>query len=269
MMDKVKADLHIHTMTSDGSEKLDTILTQARKNGITHVAFSDHDTTKDAAEHQNIAKAYGVTAIKAVEMSAYHKQTGRKVHILGYQYQKDEEIEKIGSITLEKRNQNCLDQIEILRKLGYHIDLAELRRLTGDCIYKQHILDYLVQTGQSEAIFGKIYQTIFKNGGPCDFDITYPEAADVVEAILRAGGKPVLAHPGQQQNFDILPELYEAGLKGIEKNHPSNSPEDREKIALLARKYGLFITGGSDFHGRYEKIDRQIGCEFVTDLNWI
>ena len=246
------ADLHVHTNVSDCSMPAENILKKAKKSGITHIAFTDHDTTQCAFEHQRLAAEFGIQAIPAVEMSAYDYEGKRKVHILGYGYKTTEHIEAIGSETLRKRHENCLRQIHILNNIGYQVPVEEVQKMAGDCIYKQHILDYLLKTGQSKSLFGDIYRNIFKNGGPCDFDITYPNAAEVVEAIKKDGGKAVLAHPGQQKNFDIIPLLVQSGLDGIECNHPSNKDEDKKKVEAYAREYGLFLTGGSDFHGQYE-----------------
>lgn len=69
----------------------------------------------------------------------------------------------------------------------------------------------------------------------------------------------MLAHPGQQDNFSVIPGLVAAGLSWIEWNHPSNGGEDRKKIMSYAGEYGLFLTGGSDFHGRYEREGADLG----------
>lgn len=246
------ADLHVHTNVSDCSMSAEDILKKAKREGITHIAFTDHDTVKFAFKHQRLAAEFGIQAIPAVEMSAYDYKGKRKVHILGYGYETTEHIEAIGSETLRRRHENCLRQIHILNDLGYQVPTEEVQKLAGDCIYKQHILDYLLQTGQSKSLFGDVYRNIFKNGGPCDFDIAYPDAIEAVKAIRADGGMAVLAHPGQQKNFDIIPMLVQAGLNGIEWNHPSNKNEDKKKIEEYAYEYGLFLTGGSDFHGKYE-----------------
>lgn len=254
------ADLHVHTRISDCSESIQDILRRAKESGITHIAFTDHDTTKFANEHALAASTYGILAIPAVEMSAYGKNEKKKAHILGYGYRSVSHIEEIGKETLRKRDENGVRQIEILRGLGYRIWPEHVRRISGDCIYKQHILDYLVSTKQAMSIYGDVYTRIFKNQGPCDFDITYPEAVDVVRAIKADGGYAVLAHPGQQDNFEMLPDLVEAGLDGIEYAHPAHTKADMEKVAQWSRHYGLFMTGGSDYHGRYEKVSTNLGC---------
>mgnify|MGYP001073815938 FL=1 len=150
--------------------------------------------------------------------------------------------------------------------MGYNINEQQVKKYAGRTIYKQHILKYLYDLDQSEEIFGEIYKNIFKNGGSCDFDITYCGASDAVKAIKLAGGYAVLAHSGQQQNFEIVPELVKVGLDGLELNHPSNGKSDKEKILELAEKYGLFLTGGSDFHGKYEKEERSVG-DYISPEN--
>lgn len=254
-----QADLHVHSSVSDCSMRAEEILEEARRRGITHLAFTDHDTTEKAFEHVKLAETYGICAVPGVEMSAYDYRNNRKVHILGYGYKEVEYIEQIGRDTLKKRNANCEKQIEILNRLGYDVPLDEVKKLAGKCIYKQHILDYLVKTGQTDVMFGTIYRTIFKNGGPCDFDIAYPDAEDAVRAIKAAGGRAVLAHPGQQNNYSLIPRLVEAGLDGIEYNHPSHSNADKRQVREYADRYSLFLTGGSDFHGRYENTVSELG----------
>ncbi|MEE0201465.1 PHP domain-containing protein [Faecalicatena contorta] len=255
-----RADLHIHTAVSDCSMKTEAILAGAKAAGITHLSFTDHDTTLDAEKHKEMAEQQGIQSIIGIEMSAFDFKRHKKVHILGYKYQTNRQIEAIGKETLKKRNENCLKQIEILRDLGYRISAEEIRKTAGSCIYKQHILDYLVKTGQSETLFGRVYQNIFKNQGPCDFDIEYPAAEDVVQAIKADKGYAVLAHPGQQGNYGVIHRLAEAGLDGIEWNHPSHGKSDRRRIEEYCRSYRLFMTGGSDFHGRYENGKTMLGA---------
>lgn len=258
-----KADLHVHTTQSDGSDCMESILRKGKRLGLTHIAFSNHDTTKGAMESVEMAKGYGIKSIPAVEMSAIDTNTGLKAHILGYGFSRCKAIDEIGSETLRKRNDNCLKQMEQLEGLGYHLDLRAIQKLGGGCIYKQHILDYLVTTGQEEQMFGSVYRSIFKNGGPCDFDIDYPDVRMVIKAIIEDGGYPVLAHVGQQNNFALIPGLVKEGLKGLERNHPSHNERHLGHIDSLSKGYGLFTTGGSDYHGRYEQTPSVLGSHVV------
>ena len=158
-----------------------------------------------------------------------------------------------------RRHGNSLRKIEILRELGYKITEEDVRRYAGKYIYKQHILKYLVDSGQEDELFGKVYYTLFKQNGPCDFDITYVDAVEAVQAINADGGKAVLAHPGQQDNFSMIPQLKEAGLWGIELLHPMHNQADREKVLAEAERFGLYCTGGSDYHGTYTKTIHELG----------
>lgn len=257
----VYGDLHVHTSVSDCSMTAEEILRLAVQKGITHIAFTDHDTTVKAKEHIALAAQYGICAVPAIEISAFDHETGKKAHILGYGYRTNHHIRKLGDETLKRRDSNCRKQIVILQELGYTMDLEKIEKLSDTSMYKQHILDYLVQTGQEKELFGEVYRNVFKNGGPCDFDIRYPSAVDAVKAVKADGGYAVLAHPGQQQNFYLVPELVRAGLDGIERNHPANSRHDRGKIDQLCRVHWLFATGGSDFHGSYGMEKTGLGGE--------
>lgn len=262
----IKADLHVHSLRSDGSDKREEILEEAKRIGLTHIAFTEHDSTQYVDEGVLLGRLYGINVIPALEISAFDFQTGKKVHILGYHFQTRYHIDALCRDILQQRHKNGLRQIKILQSLGYAIDLAKVISLVGGgCLYKQHILSYLVETKQTEALFGKVYQQIFKNGGSCDFDITYVRAEDAVKAIVADHGYAVLAHPGQQQNLSIVSRLVPLGLKGIELHHPSHSDADKMAIQKMMKEYHLFCTGGSDFHGIYEANANSLGSEISPE----
>jgi len=158
--------------------------------------------------------------------------------------------------------------VDILLQQGFKIDKNKLARADGMYLYKQHIMDWLVSTGQATEMFGGFYKQTFKNGGTCDFDILYPDAFEAVRLIKKAGGLAVLAHPGQQQNFWLIPELVKIGLDGLELNHHTHSEKDREIIQDYANQYGLFLTGGSDYHGKYEPQPFGIG-DFLSEKSGV
>jgi predicted metal-dependent phosphoesterase TrpH len=187
-----------------------------------------------------------------MEISAADRENNMRAHILGYNIADHRPILKLTRPLLEARSQNSLKQAEILKRHGYRIDLDSINRADGKYLYKQHIMDQLVSTGQVPEMFGAFYYQTFKNGGICDFDIEYIDVIKAVEAVKEAGGQAVLAHSGQQQNFYLIPRLARCGLDGVELNHHANSKKDKKTIREYARKHGLYLTGGSDFHGRYE-----------------
>ena len=103
----------------------------------------------------------------------------------------------------------------------------------------------------SSAAYRTLYRSLFKDGGICDRDIDYVDARDAVRAVVEDGGLAVLAHPGQLDSYDVVPELAACGLGGIERFHPDHAPADCERCACLAERFDLACTSGSDYHGRF------------------
>lgn len=252
----IKADLHIHSNISDGSVPIPEIVGIAAAKGLDVIAITDHDTFSHFAQ---IPKHEKLKIIPGLEVSAIDKNSGVHVHILGYNIHSREPVEALTQPLLEARHRNTLRQIAVLKENGYDIDIGKLEPSDGKYLYKQHVMDYLFKTGQVTEMFGDFFKKTFKNNGICQFKIPYIDALDAVDAIREAGGKPVLAHSGQQQNFFVIPELVRRGLMGLELNHPSNSDSDKKTIREYAEKNHLFLTGGSDFHGKYERPEIEIG----------
>lgn len=251
----LRADFHIHSTISDGSATLEEIV-ELSKGNVDVIAITDHDTL---AHQRMLPSCKDLIVLAGIEISAIDPKTKVKAHILGYQIKDIELVERLTIPLLERRHENSLKQIEVLKSLGFLIDERKLARANHRYIYKQHIMQYLVKTHQVSEMFGEFYQNTFKHGGPCDFDIDYIDVFEAVKTIKKAGGKAVLAHSGQQQNFDLIDELVKVGLDGLEYNHHANSITDQEIIKQYADQYGLFLTGGSDYHGSNEAIKSQIG----------
>jgi len=261
----MKADLHIHSNYSDGSESIAQLISLAEAKGLDAIAVTDHDTLA------HLAQVPAGTAIKVtggIEISAINRKSQKKAHILGYNIQKPETVKALTQPLLEARSRNSERQAEVLIGLGYSIDLGKLRRAGGKYLYKQHIMDWLMTTGQSPDMFGDFYKKMFKNNGACAFDIDYIDVFEAVRTIKDAGGLAVLAHPGQQQNFCLIPGLVQTGLDGLELSHYSNNEKDMETIRGYAGRYGLFLTGGSDYHGYYDRNSFGIG-DFLSDESGI
>ncbi len=252
----LKADLHIHSTVSDGSDSIEQIVKIAEEKRLDIIAITDHDTLSHISRLPKNAK---VKVIGGIEISAVDPSNNSRAHILGYNIKNAEIVEALTKPILEARNLNSEKQAKILYQNGYEIDIDRLARADGRYLYKQHIMDHLVLTKQVPDMFGTFYHTTFKNKGICDFDIKYINVYAAVKAITEAGGQAVLAHSGQQKNFYLIPSLVEFGLAGLEYNHHANSNEDKEIIRRYAENYNLFLTGGSDYHGRYEPQDFGIG----------
>ena len=263
----MRADLHIHSTVSDSSMTIGEVIQAAVQAELDAIAITDHDTLshRNQIPLQPVAYTDGrgeqrqLKVQAGIEISAYDYEKQFRVHVLGYRIAKPEIVEKLTLPTLEARHANSMKQIQILEAHGYHIDVSRVKKADGQYIYKQHIMDYLTETGQVPEMFGDFYYQTFKNGGICDFDICYADPKEAVRAIKDAGGLAVLAHSGQQQNFELIPGLWEAGLDGLELNHHANSQADHQIIRKYAEQYSLFLTGGSDSHGRYEPNSPAVG----------
>lgn len=251
-----KADLHIHSNVSDGSVPIPVIIEEAVAKGLDAIAITDHDTFSHIAQTPKTEK---LQIVPGLEISGVDNSNGVRVHILGYNIQSYEAVEALTQPLLEARHRNTLKQIAALKEHGYEIDIDKLQPADGKYLYKQHIMDYLWSTGQVTEMFGSVYKKYLKTHGICYYKIPYIDAYDAVTAIKESGGKAVLAHSGQQQNFNLIPKLVRNGLAGLELNHPSNSDNDKKIIRDYAEQYHLFLTGGSDYHGKFERPEIGIG----------
>ena len=259
----IKADMHIHSTVSDGSLSIAEIVRRAEEKKLDAIIITDHDTLSHADQ---LVYSDKVKVSAGIEISAFDYEKNFRVHVLGYNIKHPELLEKAVAPTLQARHQNSLRQIEILNQNGYEINVEMLPKADGKYIYKQHIMDYLVSHDKAEEMFGEFYYSTFKNNGICHFDIEYMTPLDAVRAVKEAGGVAVLAHSGQQQNFELIPGLVKQGLDGLEYDHHANSGRDRTVIREYAERFGLFLTGGSDFHGRYEPDSPDIG-DYVSEAS--
>ncbi len=253
----MRADLHVHTTVSDGSDTFEEVLEQARQRGIGRIAFTNHDTTQGLDEAIGLGENFGVQVVGGVEVSAWDVKRNRKVHVLGYGLEEDSPaIAALCGPVLERRNANSLWQLDQLVAAGYDIDVEHALRLghASTCLYKQHLMDALIDEPYASASYRTLYRSVFKDGGIGDRDISYVDARDAVHAIVEDGGTAILAHPGQLDSYDVLPDLVACGLLGIEQHHPDHTPVDQVRCARLAERYHLQLTAGSDYHGRFGSV---------------
>ncbi|PIC87000.1 phosphatase [Sporosarcina sp. P20a] len=252
----MKADLHVHSHYSDGSDSVYTVFQKAAEAGLTHISFVDHDTVAGWKEIQTVSEKFGITALSGIEISAYDFQRQRKVHVLGYNYDSDAvHIQSICQPLLERRHAHSLWQIEQIIKAGYLLDkerIFESAKFSGT-VYKQHIMKELTEDPFTSAAYQRLYKELFKGQGVASGDIEYIDVFDAVGAIKADGGLAVVAHPGQLDSYDLIADLVKVGLDGIERNHFDHTTEDSRRVEELAEQYHLLMTGGTDFHGVFGK----------------
>ncbi|HCC01023.1 MAG TPA: phosphatase [Ruminococcaceae bacterium] len=260
----IRADLHMHSTASDGSATVEQLILMAKNAKLTHIAITDHDMLLHNAAAVAAGERANITILPGLEFSAIDHETGVKAHILGYYMHETRELCQLCATTRARRHANSLRQIEILKAQGIPIDIESLAS-GHNCIYKQHIMTWLVLNGYAQDMFGAFYLQYFKNGGICDFDMDYLDARDAVRSIRNAGGLAILAHPGQQKNFALIRELIPFGLSGVEYRHPDNNKKDMLTVQQLCEEYHLCLTGGSDYHGINQRSPVQVGDFVITE----
>ena len=260
----IRGDLHLHSALSDGADSVGELLRRVTDNHLEVVSLVDHDTVAGVEYAVRLGEERGVKVIPGVEISAYDGSRRRKVHILGYNFSLPaRNVETLCNPLRAARDRMTRWQLEVIAAAGFPLTLGDMEgllqglmppeelALRDPVLYKQHIMAVLVGKGAARSIYGALYRELFKGTGVAAGEIDYPEATDAVKAVKADGGIAVLAHPGQQNSFDLLPSLLAAGLDGIELFHEDHTPEHRQMVKELARAHGLLLTGGSDYHGSY------------------
>ncbi len=250
-------DLHVHSSASDGSFSPAQLLEQALALELSAIAITDHDTVAGAAEALAHGVPPGLEFLTGVEISAAYPpafQQGGSLHILGYGIRTDHG----GLNALFQKQQNARADrnpliIEKLNALGIYVSLDDI---AADCgkpaVARPHIAEYLVKTGHA-ADMDDAFDRWLGKGQPAYVDKFRVAAQDAIALIQDAGGLAVMAHPGVSAPDDTLEELVTTlttmGLSGIEVYYPGQAEARTESLEKLARRHGLLMTGGSDFHG--------------------
>ena len=255
-------DLHCHTKLSDGSLGIDDLVMVAKKSGMTAIAITDHDSLAGTRRGQMIGERLGIQVIPGVEFSAFDKKRGNKAHILCYLPEFPDRLEGLCKrISASRKRAGQFMVIKATQKFPITPDYITRCASGSTNIFKQHIMYALLQCGYTDKIYGELYDELFSESSEKSilFKAEYPDPVEIIEAIHEAGGIAVLAHPGFYGNFELLEELIEYDLDGVEVWHPENSEEDRARLIAFAKEHKLLMTGGSDFHGMYSVEPRKIG----------
>ncbi|MDR2185783.1 MAG: PHP domain-containing protein [Treponema sp.] len=250
-----RADLHIHSTWSDGSLSIARIVKTAKALGLAAISVTDHDTMAGQEEAGEEGKKQGLEIIPGIEVSAFDPETGRKVHILGYRIADQGTVETACRPYLTDRHRANRGALSLIRAAGYCVDEEDVSAYIGKggVLYRQHIMHALADRGYTTAIYGPLYRWFFGPGGIAVAQSRYMPAEEAVRLIVDCGGKAVLAHPFQYDSLGLLPKLAGWGLGGIECWHHTQTSGRERQVQEGAERYGLFLTGGSDFHGLYSE----------------
>ncbi|MGE5704854.1 MAG: PHP domain-containing protein [Clostridia bacterium] len=245
-----RADLHTHTIASDGTCSPEENVRIAKEQGIEILAITDHDTVAGVAEAVEAGANQGVEVVPGVEISSF--ANGQDIHVLGYfvPYQSEEFQTTLAHLREARSERNKLI-VEKLQELGIDISLADIyarKQGTEKNVGRPHIAEELVRLGVVESI-GEAFDKYLGKDGAAYATPKRFSPQEAIKLIRSVGGVAVLAHPGIYGDDELVEELIVFGLDGIEVWHPDHDEAAVTRYRKLAEEYGLIMTGGSDFHG--------------------
>lgn len=243
-----RADLHSHTTASDGSLTPAELVAEALRVGLCAVGVCDHDSVDGVAPACSAAAGTSLAVVPGVEINTTYDSL--EVHVLGYYVQiEDPDLaDLLGRLRAERQNR-ARRMVQRLEQAGYPVRLERVLELSGGgAVGRPHVARALVEAGYATSE-GEAFANFLVPGRPGYVERYKLTPREAVQAILAAGGVPVLAHPGLVGREELIPDLAEAGLVGLEVYHTDHSPEQSRHYLAVAQRHGLLVTGGSDYHG--------------------
>lgn len=265
-----RADLHTHSTASDGQYTPAELAKLAHARGAQVWALTDHDNLDGLSEAAAAGETLGLRVVQGVELSAEDYQN---LHILGYHFSAPV-LQKWIEGLKKGRDDRKYRIRDFLRTKGLEIPLDEVdEEAGGGSVGRPHFAKVMLRHGYVETrkeAFDRYLDTPefqkFDSGRK-------PSAQTCVEKIKEAGGSASLAHPyqivlGKESLEELVKRLADYGLDAIECYYPIHTPEQTAEYLALAKKYGLHITGGSDFHGEKNKPDHPLAA-WELELDWL
>lgn len=241
-------DLHLHTTASDGLLAPAALVARAAACGLSTISVTDHDTTASFAEACDAARRHGVRLVSGVEITAI--QDRRDVHMLAYfldpsnaafaeflESQRRDRLGRVRDIASRLAALGCPIEYETL--------LAERR---GGSVGRPLIADALISAGHAQDR-EDAFNRFLGEGAPAFVPRHGPTPETVIAMVRQAGGVVSLAHPGLTKVDGLIPHLATAGLAALEVRHSDHDAATEERYRQVAARYGLAVSGGSDFHG--------------------
>ena len=257
-----KTDLHIHSCYSnDGDYTPAELVQMCIDAGISRMAIADHNCIKGTQE-----------AIEIVKSTQFHYYPA--IEILGYDIElKRSDFEAIEQNVRKQCDYASKESLRLVNKMGFDLTEEDLKEVTSggywsecwtgeafaEALLKNEkyagndlLLPYRDGGHRSDNPYVNFYWDYCAQGKRCYVPMTYPDMRDVIDIIHRNNGKAVLAHPGVNLhgNFDKIDQLIPLGLDGIEAYSSYHSPEVGQWFLRKAQHLGVFVTCGSDFHGK-------------------
>jgi hypothetical protein len=260
-------DLHIHTIFSDGIFNPESVARYAKDFGLAAISITDHDNTGGIDDAIAEGQRIGLEIVPGVELSVIMPQAVTEMHILGYYIDwKNKEFQDQLTVFREARKKRAWIMIEKFHKLGIKIDEEKIFPVSGNqgSVGRLHFAKLLVQNGVVDNI-KEAFNRFLDVNRPAYVQKKSLTPEQAIKMINNTGGIAVLAHPyyGNFDSDEVLTELTGYGLKGIEAWHGKHTATVSEKFVQIGRRFGLVITGGSDYHGPIDKETPSIGMQKI------
>lgn len=263
-----RIDLHTHSSASDGTQTPTELVVAAVAAGLDVLALTDHDTADGWPEAAAAAEQHGLTLLRGMEISTVHD--GASVHLLAYLCDPTEpRLAEALTRIRAGRTDRVPRMVERLRERGSAITVDDVLLASAGTPApgRPHVADALVTLGEVRDR-DEAFARFLANGRPAYVDRYATPLADMVEIVAGAGGASVIAHPWGRHgttalDADLLADLRERGLSGIEVDHEDHDPDERARLRVLARDLDLVATGSSDHHG-LGKTGHDLGCNVTA-----
>lgn len=256
-------DLHSHSSASDGVLAPDALAECAARKGLSVWALTDHDTVDGLFGAARACGRLGIVFLPGIELNIAWRSGEFHLLGLGLRRLSPELASTINRLTEERRNRNR----EILGKMkqdGIEVTLETLERTYGTTrIGRPHIAAHLVEIGTAGSR-QEAFDRFLGKGRPWFAEHAGEELEAAVEAVTTSGGVPVIAHPlslytGWSKMRETIAEIQERGVQGLEAWHPAARVSEAMRLEELAKTLGMFVTAGSDWHGKGVRADRHLG----------
>jgi predicted metal-dependent phosphoesterase TrpH len=253
----MRIDLHTHSSVSDGTETPAELLATAAAAGLDVVALTDHDTT-DGWAAAATARPAGLTVVPGMELSCRWLPQGDRpisVHLLAYLFDPEHPALLAERTRLrEERLDRGERMVRGLAEAGFPVRWDEIVEASeGGVVGRPHVARALVGAGVVQSV-DEAFATLINHRSPYYVAKVDTHVFDGIALVRAAGGVPVFAHGlaskrGRVVGDAAIEAMVDAGLLGLEVDHPDHAPDEREHLRALAERRGLIATGSSDYHG--------------------
>ena len=249
-------EFHTHSNMSDGLESPEKLIRRAKRAGVRAISLTDHDTVAGLSRAGAEAERLGMEFIPGIEFTCDHD--GRSVHILGHFIHPQAprlaaQIKARGFARVERMG----EIIDRLNHAGLCLDKEDFFAAYEDSpsITRGQLGAYMLEKGFANSR-EEVFTKYIGESASCYVELNTLSPFDALELIHDAGGVATLAHPLLSECDELIPVMAEAGLTGIEVEHPSQDADAKRHYRKMAEEHGLLCLGGSDCHGIPHKRDR-------------